>query len=200
MSPATPTAEWPETALQLMAARRTILPKRLVAPGPDAAQLHQLFTAAATAPDHDQVQPWRFVVIPDSARANLADVFGQALRDRDAQASDAQVEQAREKAFRAPLLLLLVVDGDKGDPAVDVIERMVSAGAAVQSMLLMATAQGFGSALTSGKALRAESFRHAFALAGGEFAPCFISIGTVSAAKPGKPRPEPSAFVSTWGA
>ena len=154
MSPATPIAEWPETALQLMAARRTILPKRLVAPGPDAAQLHQLFTAAATAPDHDQVQPWRFVVIPDSARANLADVFG----------------------------------------------RMVSAGAAVQNVLLMATAQGFGSALTSGKALKADSFRRAFALADGEFAPYFISIGTVSAAKPGKPRPEPSAFVSTWGA
>jgi nitroreductase len=198
MSPATPSTEWPDTALLLMAARRTILPKRLVAPGPNAAQLHQLFTAAATAPDHDQVQPWRFVVIPDTARASLADVFGQALRDRDAQATDAQVEQAREKAFRAPLLLLLVVDGNKGDPSIDVYERMVSAGAAVQSLLLMATAQGFGSALTSGKALRAESFRRAFALADGEFAPCFISIGTVSAAKAGKPRPEPASFVSTW--
>lgn len=200
MSPATPTAEWPDTAQQLMSARRTILPKRLVAPGPDAAQLHQLLTAAATAPDHDQVQPWRFVVIPDCARANLADVFGQALRDRDAQATDAQVAQAREKAFRAPLLLLLVVDDDKGDPAVDVYERMVSAGAAVQNLLLMATAQGFGSALTSGKALKAASFRQAFQLKHGEFAPCFISIGTVLHAKPGKLRPDPASFVSTWGA
>lgn len=200
MSPATPTTEWPDTALQLMSARRTILPKRLVAPGPDATQLHQLFTAAATAPDHDQVQPWRFVVIPDCARASLADVFGQALRDRDAQATDDQVAQAREKAFRAPLLLLLVVDGDKGDPAVDVCERMVSAGAAVQNLLLMATAQGFGSALTSGKALKAASFRQAFHLKHGEFAPCFISIGTVLQAKPGKLRPEPASFVSTWGA
>lgn len=200
MSPSNPTAEWPETALQLMAVRRTILPKRLVAPGPDDAQLHLLFTAAATAPDHDQVQPWRFVVIPDSARARLADVFSQALRDRDALATDAQVEQAREKAFRAPLLLLLVVDGNKGDPAIDVFERMVSAGASVQNLLLMATAQGYGSALTSGKALKADSFRRAFALAEGEFAPCFISIGTVSAAKAGKPRPEPATFVSTWEA
>lgn len=200
MSPATPTLEWPDTAQQLMSARRTILPKRLAAPGPDAAQLHQLFTAAAAAPDHDQVLPWRFVVIPESARSSLADVFGQALRDRDPQATDDQVAQAREKAFRAPLLLLLVVDGDKGDAAIDVYERMVSAGAAVQNLLLMATAQGFGSALTSGKALKAHSFRQAFHLKPGEFAPCFISIGTVLQAKPGKARPEPASFTSTWGA
>lgn len=198
MSPSTPTAEWPETAQQLMSARRTILPKRLVAPGPDPAQLHQLFMAAATAPDHDQVLPWRFVVIPEHTRARLADVFGQALLDRDAQATDEQVAQAREKAFRAPLLLLLVVDGDKGDPAINLHERLVSAGAAVQSLLLMATAQGFGSALTSGKALKAASFRRAFGLRDGEVAPCFISIGTVLQAKAGKPRPDPTAFVSTW--
>ena len=123
-----------------------------------------------------------------------------ALRDRDPDATDAQVEQARDKAYRAPLLLLLVVDAEKGDPAIDVYERMVSAGAAVQSLLLMATAQGFGSALTSGKALKAEPFRQAFKLAPSEFAPCFISIGTVTQAKPGKPRPDPSAIASCWEA
>lgn len=199
MPPDTTPSEWPDAALQLLSARRTILPRRLAAPGPDAAQTHQLFVAAATAPDHDQVQPWRFIEVPEQARPRLADVFGQALRDRDPDATDEQVEQARDKAYRAPLLLLLVVDGEKGDPAtVDVYERMVSAGAAVQNLLLMATAQGFGSALTSGKALKAESFRRAFNLAPGEFAPCFISIGTVTQAKPGKPRPDPTAIVSSW--
>ncbi len=200
MPPETTPSEWPDAALQLMSARRTILPRRLTSPGPDAAQKRQLFVAAATAPDHDQVQPWRFIEVPEEARPRLADVFGQALRDRDPDATDAQVEQARDKAYRAPLLLLLVVDAEKGDPAIDVYERMVSAGAAVQSLLLMATAQGFGSALTSGKALKAEPFRQAFKLAPSEFAPCFISIGTVTQAKPGKPRPDPSAIASCWEA
>ena len=199
MSPSTPTAEWPETAQQLLSARRTILPKRLGAPGPDAAQLHQLFAAAATAPDHDQQLPWRFVHIADHQRPRLADVFAQALLDRDPQATTDQVAQAREKAFRAPLLLLLVVHADKGDASIDLNERMLSAGAAVQNLLLMATAQGFGSALTSGKALKAKSFRDRFGLHSGEVAPCFISIGTVLQTKPGKPRPEPASFVSTWG-
>lgn len=199
MPPESTPTEWPEAAMQLLSARRTILPRRLVGPGPGTEQKRQLFTAAATAPDHDQIQPWRFIEIPEQARPRLADVFGQALLDRDPAATADQVEQAREKAYRAPLLLLLVVDGEKGDTtSVDVHERLVSAGAAVQSLLLMATAQGFGSALTSGKALKAESFRRAFDLAPGEFAPCFISIGTVSQAKPGKSRPDPSALVSTW--
>lgn len=194
----TPSFEWSDAVQQLMSARRTVLPKRLVAPGPDDAQLQLLFSAAATAPDHGQVLPWRFILVPPEQRALLADVFGQALLDRDMQATAEQVAQAREKAFRAPLLMLLVVDSEKGDATVDVYERMVSAGAAVQNLLLMATALGFGSALTSGKALKAPSFRSSFGMQDSEFAPCFISIGTVKQAKPGKPRPEPASFVSTW--
>lgn len=200
MQPEITPSELPDAVLQLLSARRTILPRRLTAPGPRAAQKRQLFMAAATAPDHDQLQPWRFIEVPEQTRPRLADVFGQALRDRDPDVTDAQIEQARDKAYRAPLLLLLVVCGEKGDSAIDVYERMVSAGAAVQNLLLMATAQGFGSAITSGKALKTEALRQAFQLAPGEFAPCFISIGTVTQVKPGKSRPDPSAIVSCWEA
>ena len=107
----------PATALAaLMEARRTILPKRLGGPGPDAAQLRQILEAAASAPDHGQLLPWRFVRVPDSARPLLAEAFGQALQERDAAASTEQLAQAREKAFRAPELLLVVVDIQRGDP------------------------------------------------------------------------------------
>ena len=47
--------------------------------------------------------------------------------------------------------------------------------------LLLATAMGFGSALTSGKALKSPVLRSCFGLAPSEFAPCFISMGTVTA-------------------
>lgn len=92
------------------------MPKRLTAPGPNPAQLQALMGAAASAPDHGQLLPWRFVIIPQEARSRLADVFAQALLQRDARATEEQLQQAREKAYRAPLLLLLVVDGAKGDP------------------------------------------------------------------------------------
>ena len=67
------------TVVTLMQTRQTILPKRLVQPGPDPAQLRLILEAAASAPDHGQLLPWRFVTVPDAARAALAEVFGEAL-------------------------------------------------------------------------------------------------------------------------
>lgn len=178
-----------------MQSRQTLLPKRLHAPGPDAAQLQALLAVAASAPDHKQLLPWRLVVVPSGARRRLADVFCAALIQRDASATPEQQEQAREKAFRAPLLMLVVVDAARGDPDVDVFERMLSAGCAIQNLLLMATAQGFGSALTSGKALKSEPLRTLFALGASEHAVCCISIGTVQSRKPARQRPLPSDYV-----
>ena len=123
--------------LELMQTRRTTLPKRLVEPGPSDEQLRQCLAAAATAPDHNQLLPWRFVRIPTAQRGRLGDALAQALIERDPDATAEQQAQAREKAARAPELLLLVVDDDRGDPEVDVLERTLSAGCAVQNLLLM---------------------------------------------------------------
>ena len=183
-------------AAALMQSRQTVLPKRLVVPGPDAAQLQALLGAAASAPDHKQLLPWRLVVIPTESRHRLAQAFSLALLQRDASATAEQQDQARDKAFRAPLLILVVVDATCGDPEVNLFERLVSAGCAIQNMLLMATAQGFGSALTSGKALTSEPLRTLFALGAGEHAVCCISMGTVQSRKPARPRPTPADYVS----
>ena len=183
-------------AQTLMQSRQTILPKRLLAPGPNAQQLTQLLAAAATAPDHRQLLPWRLIQVPATARAALAVVFAAALLARDAAALPEQVQQAREKAFRAPLLMLVVVDAERGEPGVELHERIVSAGCAVQNMLLMATAQGFGSALTSGKALKAQGLRQLFQLNASDQALCFISIGTVQMRKPARVRPELRHYVT----
>ena len=184
------------TAL-LMQSRQTILPKRLFAPGPGPHEIGMLFNAAATAPDHGQLLPWRFIVVAESARASLAQVFSAALLERDAAATPEQLEQAREKAFRAPLLLLLVVDGLCGDADIDLAERIVSAGCAVQNLLLMATALGYGSALTSGKALKSAGLRSLFGLDESTQALCFVSVGTAGAGKKARQRPAPIQFVST---
>ena len=191
--------ECARAAADLIHARQTVLPKRLLAPGPDADQLQALLGAAAAAPDHGQLLPWRFVIVPRTERASLAEVFAQALRERDASATPEQLDQAREKAHRAPLLLLVVVDGQRGDPAVDLHERILSAGCAVQNMLLMATAMGYGSALTSGKALGSRALRHRFGLQAGEHALCFMSVGTVAARRPARTRPTVADYCSTLG-
>ena len=187
-------AQW---AWALIQHRQTILPKRLMAPGPDEGQLDLILRAAAAAPDHRELVPWRFVIIPAAARPRLAEVFGNALRERDPAATPHQIEEAREKAFRGPVLMLAVVRIGSPGEEIPAGERLLSAGCAIQNMLLMATAMGFASALTSGKALQSPGMRALFALAPDEQAVCFVSLGTAERSKPARLRPEPSCYVST---
>ena len=186
-----------ELAQALIHTRQTILPKRLAEPGPDAAQLQAILGAAASAPDHHELLPWRFVLVPAGARDRLAEVFATALLERDASATPQQVAQAREKAYRSPLLLLAVVRLRDDDAEIEPHERIVSAGCAVQNMLLMAHAQGFGGALTSGKALQSAPLRTLFGLKPDEQALCFVNIGTVVKARPVRLRPQAAQYVST---
>lgn len=183
-------------AAALIGHRQTVLPKRLVEPGPSESQLELILRAAAAAPDHGELLPWRFVVIPAPARNRLAQVFEASLLERDPDATADQCAQAREKAFRAPLLLLAVVHTGSNDGEIPVWERLLSAGCAIQNMLLVSTALGYASALTSGKALRSPALEQLFSLQAGEQAVCFISLGTATKRKPARVRPEPSRYVS----
>ena len=184
-------------AQALIHTRQTILPRRLGAPGPDAAQTAAILAAAAHAPDHHRLLPWRFVIVPAAARERLAEAFAAALTGRDASATPEQIAQAREKAYRAPLLLLAVVRLRDQDAEIGPHERIVSAGCAIQNLLLMAHAHGFGSALTSGKALQSAPLRALFGLHADEQALCFVNIGSVLKPKPMRERPDVAQYVST---
>jgi nitroreductase len=181
----------------LMEARQTVLPKRLTGPCPDLGALRHWLASAASAPDHGQLLPWRLLLVPAAQRPRLGQAFADALRERDPAATPEQREQAREKALRAPVLLLVVVNAAGGDPEVDLNERILSAGCAVQNLLLAATARGWGSALTSGKALKSRALRELFALGPAEHALCCVSIGSVSHRKPARPRPTTDDYVRT---
>ena len=87
--------------------------------------------------------------MPGPQRHRLAEVFAQALVDRDPQALPEQIAQARDKAHRAPLLMLAVACLGPREPDTPMLERMVSMGAAIQNLLLGAHAMGFGAGLTS---------------------------------------------------
>lgn len=186
-----------EFAEALIASRQNISPKRLAEPGPNRSQVEQLFRAAAAAPDHGLVMPWRFVIVPTHRRTDLAEVFALALIDRDPGATLEQIEAAREKAHRAPCLVLAVARLGTCEPPIPVLERMVSVGAAIQNLLLSAHSLGYGSSLTSGQAMQSSRMRDLFQLTDGEEAACFVNIGTVSKRKTPRLRPDVSSFVSS---
>ncbi|HSN31486.1 MAG TPA: nitroreductase [Ideonella sp.] len=191
----TPADDAEDFALTLIASRHNVSPKRLAAPGPTPEQLRTLLAAAAAAPDHGLLTPWRFVVVPTGQRHRLAEAFALALVDRDPAATPAQIEAAREKAHRAPLLLLAVARLGPDDPDVPAAERLVSLGAAIQNLLLAAHAMGYGAGLTSGRAMTSPRLRELFALADGELPVCCINVGTVGSHRPPRRnRPDPETF------
>ncbi|BDT72789.1 putative NAD(P)H nitroreductase YdjA [Comamonadaceae bacterium OS-4] len=186
-----------ELVHRLITSRQNISPKRLDAPGPSQEDLKQIFQAAAAAPDHGLVRPWRFVLVPQEKRAALAEVFALALIDRDHGATLEQIEAARDKAHRAPFLMLVVAKLGSCEPPIPTIERMVSVGCAVQNILLTAHSLSFGSSLASGQAMQSPRMRSLFALKEGEEAVCFVNIGTVSKRKSPRLHPGTDTFVTS---
>ena len=182
----------------LISSRSNVSPKRLLEPGPTPEQLRELLTLAAAAPDHGMLTPWRFIIVPLDKRHWLAEVFGLALLDRDANATPEQIEQAREKAYRAPLLMVAVACLGPREPDIPTLERMVAMGAAIQNLLLGAHALGFGAGLTSGQAMSSTRLRGLLKLTDGESPVCCVNIGTVSKRKPAqRVRPDPGDFTTS---
>ena len=183
--------------LELMRARRQTSPRRLIDPGPSEEQIHALFDAAAQAPDHGAIRPWRFVRVGALARSDLGEAFARALCERDPRATPTQLQEARAKALRAPFLALAIARLDDDHREIPSAERLVSLGCALQNMLLLAHAQGFGAGLVSGQAMESRALRDLFRLADNEQAVCFIAVGTVAKAKTSRMRPSPVDFVET---
>lgn len=206
--------ELSEFANALIHSRQNVSPRRLLAPGPSPQQLQDILGTAAAAPDHGQLLPWRFVIVPTARREHLAEVFGLALLARDPNATPTQIDNAREKAHRAPFLMLAIArltdpnapkdsapaqgaqHPEAGEAEVSDAERLVSFGCAIQNIVLSAHAAGFGTGLTSGQALASPPLRALFGLRENEQAVCCINIGTVSKHKPLRLRPMVADYVS----
>lgn len=186
-------------ACTLIASRQNISAKHLVEPGPTARQLAKLLSLAAAAPDHGLLTPWRFILVPAEHRHRLAEVFALALVDRDPGVTLEQIESAREKAHRAPLLLVAIACLGPREPDRPALERMVSMGAAVQNLLLGANAMGFGAGLTSGQAMSSARLSALLGLADGEVPVCCVNIGTVTKRKTSvRSRPSPGDILSVF--
>lgn len=186
-----------DAALTLIHSRQHTSPKRLGDPGPAPEQIEKILSAAGAAPDHGLLTPWRLIVIPPERRHLLAETFAEALAERDAEATEVQKQEARSKAFRGPFLALVVVRLDPELGPTHPQERIISAGCAIQNMLLVAHALGFGAGLSSGRALYSQRMKLLFGLNAHEQPLCFMTLGTVLRRKSARLRPVMADYTTT---
>ena len=119
----------------------------------DPVLLEQLLTVAATAPNHRRTTPWRFRVITGDGRRGLGEALaGELLADPafDPVADAPKLVKARSKYLRAPVMV--VVGSRAGTDEVATLENRDAVAAAVQTLLLAATAAGLGSLWSTGAA------------------------------------------------
>lgn len=184
-----------DDALQLIESRQSI--GQLVEPAPSEAELAQAIQAALSAPDHHRLRPWSFMQIRgDEART----AFGHALLDAlkaTGETAQAQLERVLAQPFRAPLILVCVVK-TQVHPKVPVVEQVLSMGAAIQNLLLVLNAQGYGSMWRSGALVESPVLKQQLGLAATDEIAGLVYIGTAARPLPARERLLVSEYLHRW--
>lgn len=125
-------------------------------------EIHDLIEAATWAPNHHLTEPWRFTVLTGAARERLGALWAKISADERGITGPERedfIEGTRRKVLRAPVLIVVSTRTDD-DPIV-AAEDFAATAAAVQNMLLTATAKGLGAMWrTGGMVYNAEVKRH----------------------------------------
>ena len=147
-----------------------------------------ILRAAVRAPDHGRLRPWRFMLIEGEQRAKFGDILaGSALR-RIPNLSAGDLQRERDKAKRAPLIIVVacrIVPGTK----VPAIEQLMAVGAATQNILVGLHNFGYAAAWKTGDAAYDTEVKKALGLNSDDHIVAFVYAGGGLGAlfAPGKP-------------
>ena len=173
--------------------------KTLTDPAPDAGALELLLECASRAPDHGRLRPWRFIVIRGAARERLGELLADQLLRKLPAASAETLQRERQKALRAPLIVVVAAVRNAA-AKIPPVEQILSAGAAAQNMMLAANALGFGVMWKTGDAAYDDTVKAALGLAAEDSIVGFLYLGTPAAnGVPPPARGEWEDRVSYWG-
>lgn len=177
--------------------RRSI--SRLAQPGPSDDELRRMLTAAASAPDHGELRPWKFVVLRGEAKDRFGEeVFVPAYRARCPDPAPTALEKERTKLGRAPVVVVVAAVRRPSD-LIPWEEQFAAAAAAAQNLLLAATAEGYGSMWRTGDQAYDPQVKAALGLRDEDAVVGFVYLGTVPEGKEKPPRdPDLDGLVEYW--
>ena len=182
-----PTADHLEVLESLAERRRSNLrvdPDRPI----DPELVDRLVRLAATAPNHKKTYPWRFRVLAGDARAALGEALAEDLIAAGEE-NPAKVAKARVKYRRAPVMV--VVAAAEGDHAVMTDENRDAVSAAIQTLLLGATAAGLASLWSTGAAAHSGRIAELCGLQPTDTIVGLVYLGWPNSEPECPPRPEP---------
>lgn len=153
----------------------------LTTPVPTREQLIEAIGCAATAPDHKKIQPWRFIVTEGDARHEFGEALVAAAEAKAHAAGETLSDKTREKTvalpLRAPMIITVVTDM-KLNGKVPEFEQMLSAGSAVQNLILALKAQGFSTVWRTGQLCNEPAVKAYFGVSEEDYVTAFVYTGT----------------------
>jgi nitroreductase len=117
---------------------------RLAEPGPNPEHLDKLLEAAARAPDHGRLKPWRLIVLKDAMREAFTAAAAEAKRARLPAMTVEQLAAEREKMARSPTIVVVGCAVNREQTKVPEIEQVVAVAAAAENLFLAAHDMGYG--------------------------------------------------------
>ncbi|MGW2689788.1 nitroreductase family protein [Streptomyces sp. NPDC001414] len=180
----------PNPVLNAVLTRRSA--PRLTEPAPGRADLERLVKAAATAPDHGRLRPWRLVAMSGEERARLGDALAEAADTPD------QARRAAAKPLRAPLLLTIVHCPVPDHPKVPEWEQLAATTGMVTTLSLLLHSHGFASIWRTGPSAQAPQVRKYLGVDDGEQLLGWLYVGTRCASDIADRRPLDIPPGITW--
>jgi nitroreductase len=154
----------------------------------DPEMVARLVRLAATSPNHKKTYPWRFRVVSGDARTALGEALAEDLIAAGEE-NPAKVAKARVKYRRAPVIV--VVAAAAGDHPVMTDENRDAVSAAIQTLLLGATAAGLASLWSTGAATTSSRIAELCGLDPTDTIVGLVYLGWPNSQLECPPRPEP---------
>jgi len=159
---------------------------RIGEPAPTREHLERILAAGSRPPDHGRLSPWRYVVLQGAALEVLADAYVAIRRRQPPEPTAEQIEAARKKAKRAPVIVVAAAHVVKGH-RVPENEQVMAVAAGVQNMILTAHALGYGTMWKTGEAAYDPEVKRVLGLEAEDHIVGFVYFGTTT--QPGEVRP-----------
>lgn len=169
----------------------------MVEPGPDAGELETIIRAGARVPDHGKLAPWRFIIFKGEARAAFGAELARLFAKAEPRATEDQIDFEACRFTRAPVVVAVI---SRVTPGIKIPEweQILSVGAVCQTMLVAATALGFGAQWLTEWYAYSEEVNHLLGLRENERVAGYLYFGSESVPKDERPRPELSEITSEW--
>lgn len=180
-----------------LATRRSGKARDMVAPGPDADQLHDIIAIALRTPDHGKLAPWRIVTVADGQREAFATLLKEAWVKENPGAAGLDLSALDQFAHQAPTLIVLL-STPVAAAKIPVWEQQMSAGAVGMNLLHAAHAHGFVGSWLTGWAAYSPDVAAAFGAQEGDTIVGYFFLGTAGAPLSERPRPEYDEAVRSW--